>query len=340
MAALSEGTLATLLRNAGFPEDKVPLMVNIAKRESGLRPGAHNPNAATGDNSYGLFQINMIGNLGPARLKEYADIGVKSYEDLKDPWKNVLAAKKVYESQGLGAWTTYPAALKDAKPALSGGSLDELAAFSGAPAAAAESTTSPLSTALAAMLGSDDTLGSAPQPRSTKAMDPDILGRLQQVDPGAAAQVAAVTALLPSSAPAAQQLASATAEPRAAALDGDGAELDIVSLGKRLQGLGLKVAENPAFGGVGKHSPNSHHYAGNALDLTIQPGSPLLKGRPDSDWRALTQQIGAQLKAALPGAEIFHPGDDPVGGHDSHIHLALPSGRTKLIPGLAQLLRA
>ena len=339
MAALSEGTLATLLRNAGFPEDKVPLMVNIAKRESGLRPGAHNPNAATGDNSYGLFQINMIGNLGPARLKEYADIGVKSYEDLKDPWKNVLAAKKVFESQGLGAWTTYQAALKDAKPALAGGSLDELAAFSSAPAAS-ESSASPLSAALAAMLRSDDALGGAPQPRSTKAMDPGILGRLQQVDPAAAAQVAAVTALLPSSAPAAQQLAAASAQPQAAALGGDGGELDIVNLGKQLQGLGLKVAENPAFGGVGKHSPNSHHYDGNALDLTIQPGSPLLKGRPDSDWRALTQQIGAKLKAALPGAEIFHPGDDPVGGHDSHIHLALPSGRTKLTPGLAQLLGA
>lgn len=124
----------------------------------------------------------------------------------------------------------------------------------------------------------------------------------------------------------------------ATSVAGPDGELDIVSLGKRLQGLGLKVAENPAFGGVGKHSPNSHHDAGNALDLTIQPGSPLLRGRPDSDWRALTQQIGAELKAALPGAEIFHPGDDPVGGHDSHIHLALPNGRTKLTAGLAQLL--
>jgi hypothetical protein len=149
MAALSEGTLATLLRNAGFPEEKVPLMVNIAKRESGLRPGAHNPNAATGDNSYGLFQINMIGNLGPARLKEYADIGVKSYEDLKDPWKNVQAAKKVFDSQGLGAWTTYQAALKDPKPALSGGSAAELPAIASlAVDEGAES--SPLSTRRAA----------------------------------------------------------------------------------------------------------------------------------------------------------------------------------------------
>ena len=340
MAALSEGTLATLLRNAGFPEEKVPLMVNIAKRESGLRPGAHNPNAATGDNSYGLFQINMIGNLGPARLKEYADIGVKSYEDLKDPWKNVQAAKKVFDSQGLGAWTTYQAALKDPKPALSGGSAAELPAIASlAVDEGAES--SPLSSALASILKMDGAEAEADAPRSSKAMSGDFLGRLEAIDPGAAAQVAAVTALLPRSAPAAQDAAAvsaASAMPQQQAV-GDGGELDIVTLGKQLQGLGLKVAENPAFGGVGKHSPNSHHYAGHAVDLTIQPGSPLLKGRPDSEWRALTKQLGAQLKAAIPGAEIFHPGDDPVGGHDSHIHLALPGGRTKITPALAQLLR-
>jgi len=161
--------------------------------------------------------------------------------------------------------------------------------------------------------------------------------------PGLEAQIAAVTALLPGAAPAAGAVATASPQPAlpsASTPGGDlGGELDIVSLGKQLQGMGLKVAENPAFGGVGQHSPNSHHYDGNALDLTIQPGSPLLKGRADSDWRSLTQQIGSKLKAALPGAEIFHPGDDPVGGHDSHIHLALPGGRTKITPALAQLLR-
>jgi len=339
MAALSEGTLAELLRNAGFPEDKVPLMVNIAKRESGLRPDAHNPNAATGDNSYGLFQINMIGNLGPARLKEYAGIGVSSYEDLKDPWKNVQAAKKVFDSQGLGAWTTYQAALKDPKPALTGGASSELPAISGLDAGISAGA-SPLSSALASILKLEPENGSAETQRSSKAMSGDFLGRLEAIDPGAAAQVAAVTALLPGKTPAAREAAAVSSASLAPEqVGGDGAELDIVSLGKRLQGLGLKVAENPAFGGVGKHSPNSRHYDGNALDLTIQPGSPLLSGRPDSDWQALTKQIGAKLKAALPGAEIFHPGDDPVGGHGSHIHLALPGGRTKITPALAQLLQ-
>lgn len=101
-------------------------------------------------------------------------------------------------------------------------------------------------------------------------------------------------------------------------------EIGLVDLGKRLQGLGFKVAEHPEFGGVGEHSEGSHHYAGNALDLTIQAGSPLLKGRKDEEWRALTKEYGARLKQAFPTAEILYPGDP---GHDQHIHIAFPKGR-------------
>lgn len=119
---------------------------------------------------------------------------------------------------------------------------------------------------------------------------------------------------------------------------GAGGTLGLVPLGKQLQALGFKVAEHPEFGGVGKHSPRSHHYAGNALDITIQPGSPLLKGRPDSDWLAVKKQWGEKLRQALPGAEIFHPGYDPVGGHGSHIHLALPGGSTVVTEQLQRLL--
>jgi hypothetical protein len=116
-------------------------------------------------------------------------------------------------------------------------------------------------------------------------------------------------------------------------------EVGIVDVGKRLQSLGFKVAENPHFGDgrVGKHSPNSHHYDGNALDLTIQPGSPLLAGRKDGDWRQLTSQWGQKLKAAFPDAEIFYPGGDPVGGHDSHIHLAFRGGKGRAAQAAAQL---
>ncbi|NDD46144.1 MAG: hypothetical protein EBZ24_12315 [Synechococcaceae bacterium WB9_4xB_025] len=332
MAAISERQLVAYLKQAGFPDERIPLMVNIAKRESGLNPLAHNPNRSTGDNSYGLFQINMIDNLGSARLKEYADLGVRSYEDLKDPWKNVQAAKRVFDSQGINAWTTAKAAAGDPAPAVNMADVAPLIAGS-------DQSGDPLEAMVNSLVAGS--LGEAAQkqrPDGSKAAGLGFIENLHALDPGTAAQVAAVTALLPKPTSSAYDREMSSA-PVDAGLQGRAGETDIVSLGKQLQGLGLKVAEHPAFGGVGKHSPNSQHYRGKALDLTIQPGSPLLQGRPDSDWRALTQQIGARLKKAIPGAEIFHPGDDPVGGHDSHIHFALPSGRAVIAQDLAQLLR-
>jgi len=337
MAAISERQLAGYLRQAGFPEARIEQFVKIARRESKLNPQAHNRNPATGDDSYGLFQVNMIDTptykLGQARREEFADIGVRSNEDLKDPWKNVQAAKRIFDSQGINAWTTAKAAMKDPAPSFNAGDLSSLSA-------AEEQSIDPLSAMVSSLIaGSLDEAEQQPRQRGSKAAGQGFMAKLQEVDPGTAAQVAAVTAFLPRSKPSPNtwEMPSTMEE---TGLQGGAGEIDIVSLGKQLQGLGLKVAENPAFGGVGKHSPNSHHYRGNALDLTIQPGSPLLQGRPDADWRALTQQIGARVKKAIPGAEIFHPGDDPVGGHDSHIHLALPTGRTAMTRDLAQLLRA
>lgn len=125
--------------------------------------------------------------------------------------------------------------------------------------------------------------------------------------------------------PAASSFAGSSGEGTQPAAEGGGV-LGLGEFGKKLQQVGFKVAENPLFGGVGKHSPNSHHYSGDAFDLTIQPGSPLLKGRPDSEWKALTAKYGEELRKALPGAEVFHPGNDPVGGHDTHIHVGIPGG--------------
>ena len=295
MAALSEGTLAALLRKAGFPEDKVPLMVNIAKRESGLRPDAHNPNAATGDNSYGLFQINMIGNLGPARLKEYADIGVTSYEDLKDPWKNVQAAKKVFDSQGLGAWTTYQAASKDPRPSLAGGDLSELMSATDPKAIAARGV-DPLSAAFDSLFGAGTATQAAVAPVKDKAMGLDFVEQLREIDPGAAAQVAAVTALLPQRSAAAAEIASlAPAAAEASSSPAGGLKVieyltgDPGHSGYRDDHGGSNYHEHLAFetkaqrdaamqklkaagiqiGSVndGKHSPTSYHYQDLAFDI-------------------------------------------------------------------------
>ena len=111
---LSKAQITSLVRQAGFPEDVVPTMVGIAGGESSFNPRAHNPNASTGDNSYGLFQINMLGDMGPERRRLF---GIQSNEELFDPVKNVQAAKAIYDRQGLGAWSVYRSgAYKDSLP--------------------------------------------------------------------------------------------------------------------------------------------------------------------------------------------------------------------------------
>ena len=101
---ISKRKLAELLLQNGFTEQQIPAMMEIAKRESSLNPLALNPNADTGDLSYGLFQINMLGGMGPERRKA---LGLKSNEELYDPATNVRAAKYIYDMQGPQAWSVY-----------------------------------------------------------------------------------------------------------------------------------------------------------------------------------------------------------------------------------------
>ena len=130
-----------------------------------------------------------------------------------------------------------------------------------------------------------------------------------------------------------QQLASAAGSVTTPSIDPNASFISTVELGKALQRKfgpsGLRIGENPAFGRVGKHSPNSLHYSGRALDITDWG---------EGDWKTRTMQLGQQLQRALPGAEIFHPGYDPVGGHHEHIHLGLPEGKVPVTPELLKLI--
>jgi hypothetical protein len=63
---------------------------------------AHNRNSNTGDNSYGLFQINMIGSLGPARLKQF---NLKNNKELFDPYTNAKIA--FHMSNGGKNWSAW-----------------------------------------------------------------------------------------------------------------------------------------------------------------------------------------------------------------------------------------
>jgi hypothetical protein len=90
--ALTGEEVAQIGYQVGFRDENLVMMVAISKRESHWDPSAHNPNRETGDNSYGLMQINMIDELGPSRRQEY---GISVNEELFDPVTNLKAAFKL-----------------------------------------------------------------------------------------------------------------------------------------------------------------------------------------------------------------------------------------------------
>jgi cell wall-associated NlpC family hydrolase len=118
---MNDQELSNVLATAGFKGKALQTAFGIAKRESGGRPDAFNPDRSTGDQSYGLFQINMLGSMGPSRRKQF---GLKSNEDLLDPIKNAKAAYRM--SQGgkdFGAWGIGPNAYR------SGAGLETIAPY-------------------------------------------------------------------------------------------------------------------------------------------------------------------------------------------------------------------
>ena len=95
---------AQLALDAGFTKDQAKIMAAIAGGESTFNNMAHNNNRSTGDNSYGLWQINMIDSLGPERRRM---LGISSNDELFDPATNARAAKLIFDRQGFGAWGAY-----------------------------------------------------------------------------------------------------------------------------------------------------------------------------------------------------------------------------------------
>ncbi len=74
------------LQQAGLTGEALRMAWAIGMAESGGDPNAFNGNSDTGDQSYGLFQINMLGDLGPSRLEQY---GLSSNDELFDPAVNI-----------------------------------------------------------------------------------------------------------------------------------------------------------------------------------------------------------------------------------------------------------
>jgi len=99
---LSPIQLKRVLKDAGFKGESLKTAWGIAMRESSGRPKAHNGNVNTGDNSYGLFQINMHQDLGPSRRAKFE---LARNEDLFDPKVNAsIAFKMSGRGKDFGAW--------------------------------------------------------------------------------------------------------------------------------------------------------------------------------------------------------------------------------------------
>lgn len=93
-APRGKSKLLDTLRSAGFKGEDLREAWAVAMRESGGNPTAHNPDRSTGDNSYGMFQINMLGQMGKDRdkkFKQYVD-GYTGPDSLFDPLVNARAA--------------------------------------------------------------------------------------------------------------------------------------------------------------------------------------------------------------------------------------------------------
>jgi hypothetical protein len=89
--------IKSILAGAGFTGQALEDAVKIAQGESGYNPFAANFNKGTGDESYGLMQINMLGDLGPGRRKWF---GINSNEELYDVNKNAKAAYSIFKAKG------------------------------------------------------------------------------------------------------------------------------------------------------------------------------------------------------------------------------------------------
>lgn len=87
---LSGKEIVSVMKGAGFSGEDLVKAVAISHRESRWNPRAHNPSEKTKDNSYGLFQLNMRGEMGKKRAKDW---GLKDYTDLFDPELNARLAK-------------------------------------------------------------------------------------------------------------------------------------------------------------------------------------------------------------------------------------------------------
>lgn len=103
-------------------------------------------------------------------------------------------------------------------------------------------------------------------------------------------------------------------------ISGLGGSGDLVTLGRALQGQGFQVWEHPAFGGVnGRHSPNSYHYRGRAIDVNWPGGGAAELAKLQGVVGAISGRGWAELLL------------EDAGQQNQHLHVALERGG--ILPG-------
>ena len=92
MPRLNPRQIFALARNAGFDNGQAVTMTAIALAESGGDTAVTHRNS-NGSLDVGLWQINSVHGYSTASMQ--------------DPFQNARAAKAIYDSQGLNAWTVF-----------------------------------------------------------------------------------------------------------------------------------------------------------------------------------------------------------------------------------------
>lgn len=101
--ALTQTEIYSLAKSVGLTDSRAKIAAAVAMAESKGDPNAHNPNPP--DDSYGLWQINMLGSMGPERRKQ---LGLSSNQDLYNPATNAKAMKALSQDGGnFNPWSTY-----------------------------------------------------------------------------------------------------------------------------------------------------------------------------------------------------------------------------------------
>ena len=107
--SLTDSQLVELLKAVGFKGQGLKTAWAVAKAESNGRPFAFNGNTKTGDSSYGIFQINMLGTLGPDRRDKFElDLNAELFSPVRN------AEIVFYMTKGGTDWSSWSSYKKGA----------------------------------------------------------------------------------------------------------------------------------------------------------------------------------------------------------------------------------